>query len=141
MMQFNPDGSLKLSSATVQKKKDNEDRMKKFRCIRIRKEMVNFSAPKKCLLHITLSDVIVDNKFVDNIHHYFKAQCEVPTKLIKINDKEFDVEIGTHFKRCSDCTALVRRYRDFLDDAVIEEKGNCTYEGFRKNFCYEDYFE
>ena len=104
--------------------------------------MVNFSAPKKCLLHITLSEAIVDNRFIETTHKYFKEQCTVPTKLIKINEKEFDVEIGTDFKRCSDCSDLIRRYRQFLDDNLIEEKGNCTYESFRsKNFSYEDYFE
>lgn len=141
-MQFNEDGSLKISSSAIKKKQDNIDRMKKYRCIKIHKEMVNFSAPKKCLLHITLSDVITDNKFIETIHNYFKSSCDVPTKLIKINDKEFDVEIGTHFKRCSDCTTLVNRYREFMDDSAIIEKGNCTYESFSsRNFAYEDYFE
>jgi hypothetical protein len=62
--------------------------------------------------------------------------------LIKINEKEFDIEIGTHFKRCSDCTTLVNRYREFMEDSLIIEKGNCTYEPFSsRNFSYEDYFE
>ncbi len=142
MMQFNEDGSLKLSSSTIKKKQDNIDRMQKYRCIRVHKEMVNFSAPKKCLLHIRLSDVMTDSKFIETIHGYFKSSCDVPTKLIKINDKEFDIEIGTHFKRCSDCTTLVNRYREFMDDSLILEKGNCTYEPFSsRNFAYEDYFE
>jgi hypothetical protein len=142
MIQFNEDGSLKLSSGTIQKKQENENRLKKSRCIKIKKEMVSFSAPKKCLLHVTLSDAITDNKFMENIHKYFRDQSETPTKIIKISDKEFDIEIGTHFKRCSDCSILIRRYKEFLDENVIEEKGNCTYESFKsKNFCYEDYFE
>ena len=141
MFQFNPDGSLKLSSNTLKKRQDDEDRMKKFRCLRIHREMVNFSAPKKCLLHITLSDAIVDNRFIDVTYKYFKDQAETPTKIIKINDKEFDIEIGTTFRRCSECTNLINRYREFMDGAIIEEKGNCTYEGLNKNFSYEDYFE
>lgn len=141
-MQFNPDGSLKISSAAVSKKIENESRMKNARCLLIHREMVNFTAPKKCVLRIKLSDKIVDNRFMETTYTYFKAQAEVPSKLIKLNDKEFEVEIGTHFKRCSDCSALIRRYREFMDDMVIEEKGNCTYEGPRaNNFCYEDYFE
>ena len=142
MMQFNEDGSLKLSSGTIKKKQDTEDRLKRARCIRIHKEMVDFSAPKRCLLHITVSDAIMDSRFIESTHKYFKDQCETPTKIIKISEKEFDVEIGTNFKRCSDCTNLIKRYRQFLDDNVIEEKGNCTYESFKsQNFCYEDYFE
>jgi len=142
MIQFNEDGSLKLSVETIKKKQENENRLKRARCIRIKKEMVNFSAPKKCLLHITISDAITDNRFIESTHKYFREQCEVPTKIIKITDKEFDIEIGTHFKRCSDCSNLIRRYRTFLDDNVIEEKGNCTYESFKsQNFCYEDHFD
>lgn len=142
MFQFNPDGSLKLSAGTLQKKEDTINRMKVGKCILIHKEMVSFSAPKKCILRVKLSDAMSDNSFMENIHKYFKGQAETPTKIIKINDKEFDIEIGTNFKRCSDCTELIRRYRDFLDENLIEEKGNCTYEGPRgQSFCYEDYFE
>jgi len=140
MFQFNSDGSLKLSQGTIQKKQENIDRMKKGRCILIHKEMVSFSAPKKCILRIRLSDMFIDNAFMEKIHFYFKSQAEVPSKIIRLSDKEFEIEIGTHFKRCSDCTNLIGRYREFLDGNIIEEKGNCTYEG-RKNFSYEDYFE
>jgi len=141
MFQFNPDGSLKLSSNTLKKRQDDEDRMKRARCLRIHKEMVNFSAPKRCLLHIKLSDAITDNRFIEMTHKYFKEQAETPTKVLKINEKEFDIEIGTNFRRCSDCTTLVNRFKEFMDGMVIEEKGNCTYEGLNRNFCYEDYFE
>lgn len=142
MFQFNPDGSLKLSQGTIQKKQENIDRMKHGRCMLIHKEMVNFTAPKKCILRIRLSDSITDHSFMDNIHRYFKAQVETPTKIIKLNDKEFEIEIGTDFKRCSDCTNLINRYREFLDQNLIEEKGNCTYAGPRaQSFTYEDYFD
>ncbi|MGV8171521.1 MAG: hypothetical protein ACP5OA_02390 [Candidatus Woesearchaeota archaeon] len=141
MMQFNPDGSLKLPNKTVQNKLDNENRMKNVRCIEIKKEMVNFSAPKRCLLHLRLSDAMTDNRFVETTYNYFKDKATVPTKIIKLNDKEFDIEIGTDFKRCSDCTNLIHRYKDFLDGNVIELKGNCTYEPFRRGFTEEDYFD
>ena len=141
MMQFNPDGSLKLSSKTIQYKKDNEDRLKNSRCMLINQEMVNFSAPKKCILHLKLSDAIKDNRFVETTYNYFKENAAVPTKFIKINEKEFDVEIGTDFKRCSDCANLINRYREFLDGNIIEQKHGCTFEGFKKSFSYEDYFE
>jgi hypothetical protein len=139
-MQFNPDGSLKLSSKTLQQKKDDENRMKNSRCILIKKDIVNFSAPKKCVLHIRLSDVFADNRFVEKTYNYFKENAKVPSKFIKINEKEFDIEIDTDFRRCSDCSSLVNRYREFLDGNIIEQKGNCTYEGFR-NFSYEDHFD
>jgi hypothetical protein len=141
MMQFNPDGSLKLGAKTVQQKIDNENKMKNSRCILIKKEMVSFSAPKKCLLHIKLSDAIKDSRFVETTYNYFKEKASVPSKIIKLNDKEFDIEIGTDFRRCSDCTSLVNRYREFLDGNIIEQKGNCTYENFRQNFSYEDHFD
>jgi hypothetical protein len=141
MIEFNPDGSLKLSSKTVQQKMDNENRMKTARCMLIKKEMVNFSAPKKCVLRIQLSDAIKDSRFVETTYQYFKEKASVPSKIIKLNDKEFEIEIGTDFKRCSDCTSLVNRYRDFLDGNIIEQKGNCTYESFRRGFSYEDHFD
>jgi hypothetical protein len=141
MIQFNPDGSLKLGAKTVQQKIDNENRMKNSRCILIKKEMVSFSAPKRCILHIRLSDAIKDNRFIETTYNYFKEKASVPSKIMKINDKEFDIEIGTDFRRCSDCTNLVNRYREFLDGNIIEQKGNCTYENFRMNFSYEDHFD
>ena len=67
-MQFNEDGSLKLSQGTIQKKLETENRLKRGRCIRIKKEMVNFSAPKKCLLHLTLSQAITDYRFIESTH-------------------------------------------------------------------------
>ena len=81
MFQFNSDGSLKLSQGTIQKKQENIDRMKKGRCILIHKEMVSFSAPKKCILRIRLSDMFIDNAFMEKIHFYFKSQAEVPSKI------------------------------------------------------------
>ena len=141
MMQFNPDGSLKLSQKTVAQKKDNEDRMINSRCVLIRKEIVNFSAPKKCLLHLKISEAIADNRFVLTTYNYFKENAAVPSKMMKINDKEFDIEIGTDFRRCTDCTNLVNRYRESSDGNIIEQKGSCTFSGFRNNFSYEDHFE
>jgi len=141
MMQFNPDGSLKLSSKTVQQKIDNENRMKNARCILIKKEMVNFSAPKKCILRLTLSDAIKDSRFVETTYQYFKEKASVPSKIIKLNDQEFDIEIGTDFKRCTDCSNLVNRFREFLDGNIIEQRGNCTFEPFRRGFSYEDHFD
>jgi len=141
MVEFNPDGSIKLPEAAVKSKQEKEHRLKSSKCILIRKEMVSFTAPKKCMLRLKLSDAITDNRFVETIHGYFSSDSEVPSKLIKVNEKEFDIEIGTHFKRCSDCTRLIGRFREFLYGNIIEERGNCTYEKMQRNFCYEDHFD
>ncbi len=140
-VEFNPDGSLKLPGHVIEAKRENQEKMLKQRCIRIKRQVVNSFAPKKCALHITLSEYFTDNGFITAIYNYFREKAEVPTKLIKINDREFDVEVETDFKRCSDCNSFVNQLRDFLDDNVIEDKGTCTYKGREGNFSYEDYFE
>ena len=136
-MEFNEDGSLKLPDHMIKRKQEKEHRMKKGRCMIIKKEMVNF------VLNIQLSDAFTDNSFVEKTHKYFNENSQVPSKLIKINEKEFNVEIGTDFRRCSDCAELIKRFNEFLFGNIIEEKGNCPHKGsFREqNFCYEDYFD
>ena len=57
----------------------------------------------------------------------------------EIKDKEFRIEIGTDFKRCTDCTSLVNRYREFMDGNIIEDKGECTFEVRRFTF-QEEYY-
>lgn len=141
MIDFNSDGSIKLPEFMSKHKQEKEDRLKKGKCVLIKKEAVSFTAPKKCMLHLRLSDAITDTKFIETIYRQFNQNSKVPSKILKINEKEFDIEIGTHFMRCSDCSNLIKRFREFLYDNVIEEKGNCTYEIKSKNFCYEDYFE
>jgi hypothetical protein len=140
MIEFNPDGSLKLPEKLAKKDEENRQKMRVTRCIRIKREAVNFSAPKKCVLHITLSDTMTDNRFMDTIFGYFKNRSSTPCKLIKINEREFDVEIGTDFRRCSDCQSLIGELRDYMDGNLIDVKGNCTYEDSTRAFAYEDYF-
>ena len=79
MMQFNPDGSLKLSSSTIKRKQDDLDRMNNTRCMYLKREMVSFSAPKKCILRIRLSEKIIDNRFIANILKQFASNAETPT--------------------------------------------------------------
>ena len=141
MYEFNSDGSIKLPDKFVQKKKDDEQKLINQRCIKIRKEVVSFVAPKKCVLKITLSDKFDDNRFIDTIYGYFRNRASVPSSLRKIDDKNFEVEIGTDFKRCTDCCSLIKEFREFLYGNIIEEKGSCTFEGFKRNFSYEDYFD
>ncbi len=143
MLEFNKDGSLKIPDNLLKKKQEKEQRLKTGKCMLIRKEVVSVAAPKKCVLRIRLSDAITDSSFVETTHRFFSESSEVPSKLIKISEKEFDIEIGTDFRRCSDCTDLIRRFNEILYENVIEEKGNCSYAGKSRSqgFCYEDYFE
>ena len=143
MVEFNEDGSLKLPANLLRSKKEKVEKLKKSNCMLISREIISSFSPKKCALNLKLSEAISDNRFVDNIYKNFLEKSSVPSKIIKLNDKEFRIEIETHFKRCSDCTNLINKYRDFLDNNVIEEKGICSYEGksASKSFCYEDYFD
>ena len=141
MVEFNPDGSIKLPEQFARNKEENKEKLKSRRCIKITRQIVSFTSPKKCILHIILSDVISDNRFIGNIYNYFKEKASVPTKIEKLNDREFKIEVGTDFRRCSDCNSLINQYREFLDGNIIEEKGSCTFEGMKKNFSYEDYFD
>ena len=141
MVEFNPDGSIKLPEQFAKIKKEHEHRMRCSRCIKVKRDMTNFTAPKKCLLNIKLSDAIDDNRFVEHIYYDFKEKASVPSKFTKINDKEFEIEIGTDFRRCTDCNSFVNQLREFIDGNMIDEKSGCTYEGRHKEFCYEDYFD
>lgn len=141
MVEFNPDGSIKLPAQFAKNKEENKERLKRQRCIKIKRNIVSFSAPKKCSLGITLSEAIHDNRFVENIYISFKEKAAVPSKIKKISEKQFEVEIGADFRRCSDCSSLINQYREFLDGNIIEEKGSCAFEGRKKNFCYENYFD
>lgn len=140
MIEFNEDGSIKLPARFQQAKDEKEQRMKNSRCIKIKKEIVSDISPKKCVLRLILSDRLYDNRFVETTYGYFRNRAEVPTKLSKVNEKEFEIEIGTCFRRCSDCNSLVGQFREFMDGNCIVEKGSCSFEPNR-NFCYEDYFE
>ncbi|VVB81469.1 Uncharacterised protein [uncultured archaeon] len=128
MVEFNPDGSLKLPAFMAKARSENEERMRCQRCLKVRRELVSFTAPKKCLLHLTLSEALTDNRFVETIYNYFKDRASVPSKLRKIDEKHFEVEIGTDFRRCTGCLSLINEYGEFLDGNLIEEKGCCTFK-------------
>ncbi len=139
MPEFNPDGSLKLPGYLKDKMQKENTRITNYRCAKVKKELVSMKAPKSCLLHVKLSSAINDNRFVETIYKGFYSRVETPSKLIKISEKEFDVELGTSFRRCSDCRSLIGSLRDFLDGNLIEEKGSCYYEP--RQFAFEDYFD
>lgn len=137
MYEFNPDGSIKIPGIIAENQLRKEEKLKKERCILVKKELVNFT-PKKCLLHIKLSEAFPDSNFVSTIFHSFQERADVVAKMIKLNEKEFDIEIGSDFHRCKDCCNLVGRFREFLDGNIIEDKGSCTLK--ERSFAYEDYF-
>jgi hypothetical protein len=140
-MEFNPDGSIKLPTKLQQQNDKNVNKLLNQKCIEVRREIVSDYAPKKCNLNITLSKAIHDTRFITNIYEEWKKGSQTPSDLIKHNDKEFTVIINTNFKRCTDCNKLINTYREFLYSNLIDKKGTCTFEGFKKNFHYEDYFD
>lgn len=133
MIGFNPDGSVIIPGAISASKLKIENRLKRDRCMFVRKELVDFK-PKKCVLHFRVSDAVKDTCFVSSIVNF---RSSVPVKLVKINEKEFTIEIGSDFKRCSDCNTLVNRFKEFID--VIEDRGSCSMK--ERVFGYDDYFE
>ncbi len=133
---FNPDGSLKVPEHL----KQNKEKLKTQRCIKVKRELASTTPPKKCILHLTLSEAINDNRFISTIYACFNENASVRTKLIKIDEKNFEVHIETNLRRCTDCNSLINKYREFLDGNIVEDKGSCTFESI-KEFCYEDYFD
>ena len=140
MIKFNPDGSIKLPDAVAKKKQQDANRMTNARCMTIKREIVSVKPPKSCTLHITLSQKITDLKFLHNIYSDFRNIAQVPSKLITITPREYQIEIGTAFSRCSDCTNLIKRYKEFMNGNIIEVRGGCEYGRARSSFSYEDYF-
>ena len=140
MIEFNPDGSIKLPDGLLKQKKENEFKMKNGLCVTIKKVIISDKSPKKCSLNISLSEKFTNDDFVMRIYSQFMDSSEVPSKLSKIGEREFEVNIGTCFSRCRDCTNLVNRFREFLEGNLIELKGGCTFESNR-SFCYEDHFD
>ena len=136
MVEFNPDGSIKIPASIAANIERKELKLKKERCILVKKELVDFK-PKKCVLHIKVSEAFPDSGFVSAIFH--SLQLDTPVKLVKISEREYDIEIGTDFKRCSDCNTISRRFREYLEGNMIEEKGSCTQK--ERDFYYEDYFD
>ncbi|MFW6311352.1 MAG: hypothetical protein ACOC1K_03860 [Nanoarchaeota archaeon] len=140
MIEFNSDGSLKLPSHLQQKKDRETSLLNNAKCIKVERELVSEYAPKECHLIITPSKNLTDKRFITNIFIDHAKNLEVPLKLSK-HDQGFKVVVCSHFKRCSTCCALIGKYRSFLDGNLIEKKGRCSFENYRKNFTYEDYFD
>ena len=142
MIDFNPDGSIKIPGHMQKRMNEHSDRMNNSKCIIVKKEVVNFTAPKKCILHVMISEKMENNSAVVNGFAAASSDSQTPMRLRKISEKEFEIEVGTNFRRCSDCTALIGKLKHNASGNLIKDKGNCTYRGFSSNnFCYEDHFE
>jgi hypothetical protein len=139
MYEFNPDGSLKIPTQFLKQKEDNENRMKRGRCIKIKRDLVSVVPPKSCDLILTLSDVFLDESFVQNIFDQFKKTIDFPVHFKKIESKSYIITIGTSFRRCTSCQKLIGLFREYVDGNLIEERGRCTFEP--RAFNYEDHFE
>jgi hypothetical protein len=123
MMEFNADGSLKLPGGYA----------KQMKRINIRKDIISEFAPKKCMLSIT-----GEKNRVSQVLSIFS--CDTPIKKIE-SEKGFDVEIGSDFKRCSDCKSLSYKLSACVNGDCNIDNGTCTAKGFQQRFCDEDYFE
>ncbi len=139
MIQFNPDGSLKLPDHFVKQKAQESAKFNNTACMKIDKFVVESKSPKKCRLTLELSERQQRNDFVQNIFSFFVEKAETPMKLNKVSEKQFEIHVGTSFRRCSECTALISRYREQMDGNVILKTNNCPYEP--REFAYEDHFE
>lgn len=141
MIEFNEDGSLKLPGYIQKQNNENKNKMQNQHCIKVRKEIISFKSPKECLLTITVSNALTDIRFLINIFNEINNKAETPLKFEQTDIKEFQIKVGTSFRRCSECTSIINRYREHLSGNIILDKGNCTYEDRRQNFSELDYFE
>jgi len=122
MIEFNPDGSIKLPDSMVSAKAKSEERMKTDKIVKISKEVLSFDAPKKCQLLIEISEAFPSTSFMDITYKQWSGYCRTPSSISKENERKFVVTIGTSFKRCSDCSSLIHRF-----DNHIVRNGNCPY--------------
>jgi hypothetical protein len=121
-MEFNPDGSLKIP----------EKFKTPLKRLNIRKDILSEYAPKKCRIHVTGEPNLVE-KIICGF------QCETPIKLSAYEDRH-EIEIGSDFKRCSDCRELVYKLSAIVQGDCHIDNGTCTAKGIQQKFCYEDYF-
>jgi hypothetical protein len=113
--------------------------MQNERCISVRKEVISDRSPKKCAIYLTLSKKVNDARFIETLYGEFSKKTESTTSLRKISEEEYIVEIGTCYRRCTDCCSFVAELKEFIN--MVEERGSCTFERKTPNFRYEDHFD
>lgn len=128
-MEFNPDGSLKLSSASSAKLNNDIYKMQNTPCIKISKNVTRSFSPKLCTLTLEASSQI-SSDFIPKTFGFFSRRVDSTVKLIKLSQTEYQVTIGGEFSRCRDCMVLNSMFREYLNGNTIVNKGNCTFNGF-----------
>ncbi|MFP4656372.1 MAG: hypothetical protein ACLFNK_02230 [Candidatus Woesearchaeota archaeon] len=130
-MEFNPDGSLKLGPGM--KKEDPKRKLETERCIHVRRDIVYERPPKKCRLLVSFSKLM--QPFLENTF------AETPVEIRRLDTHEFNVDIGSSFKRCNECNKFVTGLSGKVPGNLIEDKGTCTFRGRTQTFAFEDHFE
>lgn len=127
-MEFNADGSLKLSDKVCKLQEQEKHKMKTTRSVKITKDATRTFPPKLCTLTIEQSSLL-DKNFVERSFSFFVKRVNSTMHIIKLSDTEFQITIGNEFSRCRDCQYLVSAFREGLFGNIIEKKGSCTYKG------------
>jgi YbbR domain-containing protein len=128
-MEFNPDGSLKLTGSAQARRKTEKEKMNNEKAVLVKRCVINHTAPKKCSIQIILSDAIENSEFVERYYSKYKENTETPTTLRVTSEKEFELEVGSHLRRCQDCNKFIGHFKETFEGNVIDKKGNCTFKG------------
>ena len=127
-MEFNADGSLKLSGSVNKKFEDDLHKMSNTRCVKITRNITRTFSPKLCTLTIEASPH-VDPNFVEKTFGFFSRRVDSTVKFTKLSSSEFQVTVGGEFSRCRDCMLLSYMFREYLNGNIIEKKGTCSFMG------------
>jgi hypothetical protein len=127
-MEFNADGSLKLSGSSVKRSEDNAYKMQNTRCVTVTRNVTSSRSPKQCTVLFEASNML-EKGFIERTFGFFSKRVDSTVKLIKLSDTEFQMIVGGEFSRCRDCQHFVSLFREHLEGGVIEKKGSCTFKG------------
>lgn len=127
-MEFNPDGSLKISGSSSRKLDDNTYKMQNTRCVTVIRTVTSSYSPKLCTVLFEASQRL-ERDFIERTFSFFAKRVDSTVKLTKLSDTEFQMTVGGEFSRCRDCQHFVSLFREHLEGGVIEKKGTCTFKG------------
>ena len=127
-MEFNPDGSLKLSGSSSRRLDDDNHKMDNTRCVKVTREVLRSSSPKQCVVTLEASRVI-EPDFISRTFDFFSKRADSTVKLTKLSSSEFQMSVGGEFSRCRDCQHFISLFREHLEGGVVERRGSCTFKG------------
>lgn len=127
-MEFNPDGSLKISGSSSKKLDDNNHKMQNTRCVTVTRNVTSSYTPKLCTVLFEASNKL-EPDFIERTFGFFAKRVDSTVKLTKLSTSEFQMTVGGEFSRCRDCQHFVSLFREHLEGGVIEKKGTCTFKG------------